>query len=117
MLPVTVENLAGNSSVRLARVDGVSSQRKAWFVYIVLRLLFFIVPFGLLYVLGLSLGFSMMMSGIIAAVLAMLIGVSLSVLLLSKPREQAAESVYEWRNRDRTRDDIEEDAVIDRDSE
>lgn len=78
-----------------------------------LRLLFFVVPFAGLYVLGLSLGFTITLAGVIAAILATLIGVSLSVLFLAKPREQASESVHEWRNRDRTEDDIAEDAVID----
>lgn len=82
-----------------------------------LRLLFFVVPFAALYALGLALGFTMMLSGIIAAVLAALIGVSLSILLLSKPREEASESIYAWRNRDRTADDVAEDAVIDGESD
>ena len=95
----------------------MSEQRKAWATYIVLRLLFFAVPFAALYVLGLSIGLSMMLSGVIAAVLATLIGVSLSILLLSKPREQASESIYDWRTRERTSDDIAEDAAIERESE
>lgn len=81
-----------------------------------LRLVFFVVPFAMLYVLGLALGFSMMMAGVVAAVIAALIGVSLSVLLLSKPREEASASIYEWRNRDRTADDIAEDDALDRDT-
>ena len=91
----------------------MSEQRKAWTTYIVLRLLFFVVPFAALYALALALGFSMTLAGITAAVLAALIGVSLSILLLSKPREEASESIYEWRNRDRTADDIAEDEVLD----
>lgn len=78
-----------------------------------LRLLFFVVPFAALYALGLSLEFTMALSGIIAAVIAALVGVSLSVLLLSKPREQASASIYEWRNRDRTEDSIAEDTALD----
>lgn len=91
----------------------MSEQRKAWTTYIVLRLLFFVVPFAALYALALALGFSMTLAGITAAVLAALIGVSLSILLLSKPREEASESIYAWRNRDRTADDIAEDEVLD----
>lgn len=82
-----------------------------------LRLLFFAVPFAGLYVLGLSLGWSMMLAGAVAAIIAMLIGASLSILLLSRSREQASESIYDWRNRDRTEDDIVEDAAVDRGSE
>lgn len=91
----------------------MSEQRKAWTTYIVLRLLFFAVPFAALHALGLALGLTMMASGVVAAVLAMLIGVSLSILLLSKPREEASESIYAWRNRERTADDVAEDAVLD----
>ena len=92
----------------------MSDHRKAWITYTVLRLLFFAVPFAGLYVLGLSVGWSMMMSGAVAAVIAMLIGASLSILVLSKARERASESIYDWRNRDRTADDIAEDEAVDR---
>lgn len=91
----------------------VKNPRSAWITYTALRLLFFAVPFALLYVLGLSLQFSMMVSALIAAVLAALISVSLSVLLLSKSREVASESIYDWRNRERTADDIIEDDAMD----
>lgn len=99
------------------KLDLVNEQKnehkKAWGTYIVLRLLFFVVPFALLYVLALSMGISMTISGMIAAVLAALIGVALSMLLLSKTREQASVSIHEWRNRERTADDIVEDAALD----
>lgn len=98
------------------KLTAVSTHRKAWITYTVLRLLFFAVPFAALYVLGLSMGISVPISGVLAAVLAGLISVSLSVLLLSKPREQASESIYEWRNRDRTEDDIAEDEAIERET-
>ncbi len=117
MLPGETPRGWWECSVSVGRLAAVSEQRKAWATYIVLRLLFFAVPFAALYALGLALGFTMMMSGIIAAVLAALIGVSLSILLLSKPREHASESIYAWRNRDRTADDVAEDAVLDGESE
>lgn len=90
----------------------MSEYRKAWITYSLLRVLFFVVPFAALYALGLNLGFTMAMSGIIAAVIATLIAASLSMLVLSKPRERASESIHEWRNRDRTADDIEEDEAL-----
>lgn len=90
----------------------MKNPRSAWITYTVLRLLFFAVPFALVYLLGLSLRFSPMLSAIIAAVFAALISISLSLLLLSKPREVASESIYEWRHRDRTADDIAEDEAI-----
>ncbi|WP_449283038.1 DUF4229 domain-containing protein [Leucobacter sp.] len=90
----------------------MKNPRSAWITYTVLRLLFFAVPFALIYLLGLSLRFSLMLSAIVAAVFAALIGVSLSLLLLTKPREAASESIYDWRNRDRTADDIAEDDAI-----
>lgn len=87
--------------------------RKAWTVYIVLRLVFFAVPFALLWVLLSSLGLGYWPTALLSTVLAALIAVSLSVLLLSKPRETASESIYEWRHRDRTADDIIEDDAVD----
>ncbi len=78
-----------------------------------LRLLFFVVPFGIIYWLGLQLQFSLALSGGVAAVLAALISLSLSVIFLSRPRAEAAQSIVDWRNRDRTEDDIEEDSALD----
>lgn len=90
----------------------MNSPRSAWIVYTVLRLVFFAVPFALVYVLGLALGFTQMLSAVIAAVVAALIGVSLSVIFLSKQRETASESIYEWRRQERTPDSIAEDDAI-----
>lgn len=70
------------------------------------------VPFAIIYWLCLQLEFKLALAGGIAAVTAALISMSLSVLFLSKPREQAAQSIVDWRNRDRTADDIAEDAAI-----
>lgn len=83
----------------------VKNPRTAWIVYTVLRLLFFAIPFALLFVLGIW--------PWLAAVFAALIGVSLSIIFLSKPRATASESIYDWRNRDRTADDIVEDEAVD----
>lgn len=80
-----------------------------------LRLLFFVVPFAVVYWLGLQLKFSLALAGGIAAIIAALISVSLSVIFLSRPRAQAAQSIVDWRNRDRTADDIAEDAALDED--
>ncbi|MBL3688059.1 DUF4229 domain-containing protein [Leucobacter zeae] len=91
----------------------MNSPRSAWIVYTVLRLVFFAVPFALVYLLGQALGFSQMLSAIIGAVIAGLIGVSLSVIFLSKQRETASESIYEWRQQERTPDSIAEDEAID----
>jgi len=77
----------------------------AWIVFSLLRLLFFAVPFAALYFIGWPWYF--------AALVATLVSVSLSVILLSKPRERAAVSIQEWRDRDRTADDIAEDAALD----
>lgn len=87
------------------RVNPVKNPRTAWIVYTVLRLLFFAIPFALLYVLGIW--------PWLAAVFAALIGVSLSIIFLSKPRATASESIYDWRTRDRTADDIVEDEAVD----
>ena len=34
------------------------------------------------------------------------------MIFLTKPREAAAESIHEWRNRDRTADDLVEDEAV-----
>lgn len=86
------------------RVAPVTNPRTAWIVYSVLRLLFFAIPFALLYVLGIW--------PWLAAIFAALIGVSLSIIFLSRPRATASESIYDWRNRDRTADDIVEDEAV-----
>lgn len=91
--------------VHLPFVTENRSNRKAWLTYSLLRLAFFFVPLVVLYLIGLGPWWS--------AGFATLIGISLSVLLLSKPREQASESIYDWRNRDRTADDIVEDEILD----
>lgn len=91
----------------------MSKTRNAWIVYTLLRLLFFAAPFALVYALGLALNLSTLISAIVAAIIAALIGVSLSVLLLSNQRRAASESIYAWRNRTRTADDIVEDEAVD----
>ncbi|WP_244304445.1 DUF4229 domain-containing protein [Leucobacter viscericola] len=83
----------------------MSNPRSAWFIYIVLRLLFFVAPFVVLMLLGIWPWLS--------AVFAALIGVSLSIIFLAKPRAAASESIYDWRNRERTADDIVEDDALD----
>lgn len=82
----------------------MNSPRSAWLIYTVLRLLFFAVPFAVLYWLGIWPWLS--------AIFAALIGVSLSIILLSKPRAVASESIYDWRTRERTADDIVEDDAV-----
>lgn len=82
----------------------MSKTRTAWITYIALRLLFFAVPFAVLYFLGIW--------PWLAVIFAALIGVSLSVIFLSKPRATASESIYDWRTRDRTADDIVEDDAV-----
>lgn len=69
-----------------------------------LRLAFFAVPFALLYFIG--------WPWWVALIIAALAGASLSVIFLHRPREAASESIYDWRNRDRTPDDIVEDDAI-----
>lgn len=81
---------------------------KVWAMYIVLRLLFFIVPFVLLVWLGTVVWMPIWLAAIVAA----LIGFSLSLLLLSTPRDRASTTLYDWRQRHRTQDEIEEDDLI-----
>ena len=83
----------------------MKNPRTVWIVYSALRLLFFAVPFAVLYLLGIWPWLS--------AIFAALIGFSLSIIFLSRPRDAASESIYEWRNRDRTPDSIVEDDAAD----
>lgn len=79
--------------------------RTAWIVYSLARLAFFAVPFAALMLIGWPWWLS--------AVVATLAAVSLSIIFLSRQREVASESIYAWRHRDRTADDIAEDTAID----
>lgn len=83
----------------------MKNPRTVWIVYTALRLLFFAVPFAVLYLLGIWPWLS--------AIFAALIGFSLSIIFLSRPRDAASESIYEWRNRERTPDSIIEDEAAD----
>ncbi len=87
--------------------------RKAWTVYILLRLLFFAVPFALLVLLLNSWGWDYWPTALLSTTVAALISVSLSVIFLSQQRGAASESIYEWRNRERTADDLLEDEDVD----
>lgn len=49
----------------------------------------------------------------LSAIFAALIGFSLSIIFLSRPRDTASESIYDWRNRDRTPDSVLEDDAVD----
>ena len=88
------------------------SPRTAWIVYSLLRLAFFAVPFAALMLLLTTRGFPQLPAALISAIVAALVAVSLSVIFLSKPREAAAESIYAWRSRDRTADDVAEDEAM-----
>lgn len=79
--------------------------RTAWVVYSLLRLVFFAAPFAALYLMG----WPWWLAGIVAT----LVAVSLSVIFLSKPRQEAARSIQRWRDQDRTSDDIVEDEAVD----
>jgi hypothetical protein len=81
------------------------NSRSAWLSYSLLRIAFFAVPFGVLYAIG--------WTWWLALIVATLISVALSVLILHKQRSRASESIYTWRTRAHTADDIAEDAVLD----
>lgn len=94
------------------RLSNVNT-RKAWTIYILLRLLFFAVPFALLVLLLNSWGWPYWPTALLSTAIAALVSVSLSVIFLSKPRDIASESIYAWRHRDRTADDVVEDDALD----
>lgn len=81
----------------------------SWVSYSVYRVLLFAAPLAILLLLGLK--------GWIAAVIAALIGMSLSLILLRKPRENVARDLYAARHREKAlvHEDAElEDAALDR---
>ena len=78
---------------------------KSWALYIVLRIVFFAVPFTVLLLINWPWWLALLTSTLIA--------LALSVIFLSKQRSEASTSIYEWRNRERTADDIVEDAAFD----
>ncbi|GAA3599517.1 hypothetical protein GCM10022198_24750 [Klugiella xanthotipulae] len=82
------------------------NSRKTWVLYTFARLAFFVVP---LLVLNYVVGFQLW----VAAIVATIIATALSVIFLRRVREDASASIYEWRNRDRTEDDIAEDDILD----
>jgi len=91
--------------LQLAPVDlPLVNTGKAWLVYILLRLVFFAVPFAVLMLIG--------WPWWLALLIATLIALALSVIFLSKQRGAASTSIYDWRNRERTADDIAEDAAL-----
>lgn len=94
----------GSSSAAVGTLAGVNP-RTAWIVYSFARLAFFAAPFAALMLIG--------WPWWLAAVVSTLAAVSLSIIFLSKPREAASAGVYEWRHRNRTADDIAEDAALD----
>lgn len=81
------------------------NSRSAWVVYVVLRLVFFAVPFAALMLIGWSWWLS--------AIVATLAAVSLSVIFLNRQRSAASESIYTWRTKERTEDDVIEDEAVD----
>lgn len=88
--------------------------RNAWIAYTLLRLLFFAVPFAVTMWLLSVQGVGYWPTALISVAVAALVSVSLSVIFLSKPRDVASTSIYDWRNSKRTEDDIVEDEVVDR---
>lgn len=76
-------------------------------LYTVLRLAFFLVPFGLMMLMPIFQELWWL-----AAIFAALIGLSLSIIFLGGPLRQASAAVYERRQRRTTKTAREEDAEI-----
>ena len=94
------------ASLQLASLQySLVNTGKSWALYIVLRIVFFAVPFAVLLLIN--------WPWWLALIISTLIALALSVIFLSKQRSEASTSIYEWRNRDRTADDIAEDAIAD----
>lgn len=94
------------SSFQLASLQySLVNTGKSWALYIVLRIVFFAVPFAVLLLINWPWWLALLISTLIA--------LALSVIFLSRQRSEASTSIYEWRNRERTADDIAEDAIAD----
>lgn len=78
-------------------------------VFVVLRLLFFAVPFAALYLLNIA--------PWMAAIFAALIGMSLSIIFLSRPKAEMSSSISDWRNRRKTSDEVVEDEILEHEGE
>lgn len=84
------------------------STGKTWAVYVLIRLAFFGVPFALFAWLGTVIWFPLWLAALFAAI----IGLALSLLVLNPQRDTASSSIYEWRQRKRTADEVAEDEAI-----
>lgn len=94
------------SFTQLRSVDcALVNTGKAWIVYILLRIVFFAVPFAVLFLIG--------WPWWLALAIATLVALALSIIFLSNQRNTASNSIYEWRMRERTADDIVEDDAVD----
>lgn len=101
----SVATVSAQISAQKPRLESILVKAgKAWATYIVLRILFLAVPFALLMLVG--------WPWWLCLAIAALVSLALSVIFLSKQREVASTSIYDWRNRDRTADDIAEDDAI-----
>lgn len=83
---------------------------RSFWVYTVLRILFFLVPFGILMLLPIGREFYWL-----SAIFAALIGLSLSVIFLRRPLDEVSASLAERRARrtDATDEQIEDAALGD----
>lgn len=89
--------------------DGGVNARSFW-LYTVLRILFFLVPFGILMLLPIGREFYWL-----SAIFAALIGLSLSVIFLRRPLDEVSASLAERRARrtDPTDEQVEDAALSD----
>lgn len=83
------------------------STKTAWILYSFIRIGLFAASYLVVWLLG--------GRWWLAAVIATLVSFALSVLLLDGLRSKASAGFAQWRQRDRTEDDIIEDDMIDED--
>lgn len=88
------------------------STGKTWALYVLIRLAFFAVPFGLLALLGTIVWLPLWLAALFAAI----IGLALSLLVLNPQRDTASSSIYEWQHRKRTADEVAEDEALEQSS-
>lgn len=89
------------------------SAKKAWLLFTALRLLFFVIPFAVFYLLIPKPEYGGITWGIfLAAVGAGLVSFALSLLFLSDLRERAAQGLSQWGARDKPTEAAQADADL-----
>lgn len=98
-----------------ATTGSPSKTRNPWVVFVVWRVLFFVVPFAVLLPLALSTNMDVFLAALISALIASLLALALSYLLLSGRRQAVADQLAAARTNkgSKSRDESVEDDAVD----